>query len=51
MLKKSIYTLLAGSLFLGMSFNLSAETKVYQGLGKSANFRVGPGKDSKGVDV
>lgn len=34
-----------------MSFNLSAETKVYQGLGKSANFRVGPGKDSKGVDV
>ncbi|WP_443864224.1 FMN-binding protein [Fusobacterium ulcerans] len=51
MLKKSIYTLLAGSLFLGMSFNLSAEAKVYQGLGKAANFRVGPGKDSKGVEV
>lgn len=29
---------------------LSAE-KLYQGLGKSSNFRVGPGKDNKGVQV
>ena len=51
MLKKSIYTLLAGSLFLGISSNLLAETKLYQGLGKTANLRVGPGKDSKEVNV
>ena len=30
---------------------LFAATKMYQGLGKSSNFRVGPGKDDKGVEV
>lgn len=49
MLKKSIFTLMAGAMFLGVSVNALAETKVYQGLGKASNFRVGPGKDSEGA--
>lgn len=51
MFKKYGFTLLTGVLFLGASFSVLAETKIYQGLGKAANFRVGPGKDSEGVDV
>ncbi|WP_255492205.1 FMN-binding protein [Cetobacterium sp. 2A] len=35
----------------GMSLAFGAEAQVYQGLGKSANFRVGPGKDNKDVPV
>lgn len=39
----------AGLLLLGNS--VYASTKLYQGLGKSTNFRIGPGKDSEGVNV
>ena len=42
--------LLVGGLLFS-SNSLLASTKLYQGLGKSSNFRVGPGKDSKGVNV
>lgn len=49
MFKKPIYVLLAGSLLLGTT--AMAEGKLYHGLGKSSNFRLGPGKDSKGVEV
>lgn len=42
--------LLVGGLLFS-SNSLFASTKLYQGLGKASNFRVGPGKDSKGVNV
>lgn len=47
---KILKVLLIGGLLLSTN-SLFASTKLYQGLGKSSNFRVGPGKDSKGVDV
>lgn len=47
---KILKVLLIGGLLLSTN-SLFAATKLYQGLGKSSNFRVGPGKDSKGVDV
>lgn len=47
---KILKILLIGGLLLSTN-SLFASTKLYQGLGKSSNFRVGPGKDSKGVDV
>jgi hypothetical protein len=47
---KILKILLIGGLLL-LTNSLFASTKLYQGLGKSSNFRVGPGKDSKGVDV
>ena len=48
--KRFLKALLIGGLILSTN-SLFASTKLYQGLGKSSNFRVGPGKDSKGVDV
>lgn len=45
---KILKTLLIGGLLLSTN-SLFASTKLYQGLGKSSNFRVGPGKDSKDV--
>lgn len=47
MLKKFIL----GSLFCTLALNAMAGEKIYQGLGSTSNFRVGPGKDSKGVQV
>lgn len=46
-----MYALLVGSLLLATTSGAMAAEKLYQGLGKSANFRVGPGKDSEGVPV
>lgn len=43
--------LLLSSLLLGVNSIAMAETKLYQGLGQTSNFRVGPGKDNKGVPV
>ena len=48
--KNFLKVLLVGGLLLSAN-SLFASTKLYQGLGKSSNFRVGPGKDSKGVNV
>ena len=42
--------LLVGGLIFSTN-SLYASTKLYQGLGKSSNFRVGPGKDSENVNV
>lgn len=39
------------SLILGLGTTALAETKLYQGLGQTSNFRVGPGKDNKGTLV
>ena len=39
------------SLILGLGTTAVAETKLYQGLGQTSNFRVGPGKDNKGTPV
>lgn len=50
MLKKLFPLVLAAGIFTGTSA-LGADVKVYQGLGNAANFRVGPGKDEKGVQV
>ncbi|MBQ3438240.1 MAG: FMN-binding protein [Fusobacterium sp.] len=50
MFKKSLKLLVLG-LLLGTAASAVAAEKLYQGLGKSSNFRVGPGKDNKGVPV
>lgn len=50
-MKKSSKALLLGGIFLALASGAMAEGKLYQGLGKSSNFRVGPGKDSQGVPV
>lgn len=47
---KFLKILLIGGLLISTNF-LFASTKFYQGLGKSSNFRVGPGKDSKNTPV
>lgn len=47
---KLLKVLLIGGLLLSTN-SLFAATKLYQGLGKSSNFRVGPGKDSKSIEV
>lgn len=46
-----MYALLLGSLFLVTANGALATEKLYQGLGQTSNFRVGPGKDSQGVPV
>lgn len=51
MLRKSIKALALMALFFGVVTGVQAAEKLYQGLGKSSNFRVGPGKDKKGVPV
>lgn len=51
MLKKSFKALALMALFFGVVTGVQAAEKLYQGLGKSSNFRVGPGKDKKGVPV
>ena len=47
---KFLKILLIGGLLISTN-SLFASTKFYQGLGKSSNFRVGPGKDSKNTPV
>ena len=42
---------LLATLILGLGTTALAETKLYQGLGQTSNFRVGPGKDKKGTPV
>lgn len=51
MLKKSIKVLSMGALLLGIASTAFGAEKLYQGLGKSSNFRIGPGKDKKEVPV
>ena len=51
MIKKYLPLSLAAILFCSSISTFSAETKVYQGLGQTSNFRVGPGKDSEGQQV
>lgn len=50
MLKKILPISLLSMVILSSSA-LANEMKVYQGLGKATNFRVGPGKDSEGTPV
>lgn len=50
MFKKSL-KLLVLALLLGSATSAVAAGKLYQGLGKASNFRVGPGKDNTGVPV
>lgn len=51
MIKKWLPLSLTAFLICGSITTLATETKLYQGLGHSANFRVGPGKDSDGQQV
>ena len=51
MLKRTVKMLVFGILLLGTTITAFGAEKLYQGLGKSSNFRVGPGKDNKGVQV
>ncbi|MDD7410179.1 FMN-binding protein [Fusobacterium gastrosuis] len=51
MVKKSLKKIMMGALFLSLATGVMGAEKLYQGLGKSSNFRVGPGKDNKGTPV
>jgi hypothetical protein len=51
MLKKFFPVLIAAGIFAAANTSYGADVKVYQGLGNTTNFRVGPGKDDKGVQV
>ncbi|MDX8336014.1 MULTISPECIES: FMN-binding protein [Cetobacterium] len=49
---KKLLPISLASIFICSSISaLASETKVYQGLGQTSNFRVGPGKDSEGKQV
>lgn len=51
MIKKWLPLSLSALILCGSITSFAAETKIYQGLGHSTNFRVGPGKDSEGQEV
>lgn len=51
MIKKWLPLPLSALILCGSITSFAAETKIYQGLGHSTNFRVGPGKDSEGQQV
>lgn len=51
MLKRLAKIFVFMSLLLATTVTVFGAEKLYQGLGKSSNFRVGPGKDNKGVQV
>ena len=51
MIKKWLPLSLSTLILCGSITSFAAETKIYQGLGHSTNFRVGPGKDSEGQEV
>lgn len=42
MVKKSLKKIMMGALFLSLATGVMGAEKLYQGLGKSSNFRVGP---------
>ena len=51
MIKKYLPLSFAAFLLFNSATTYSTEIKVYQGLGQTSNFRVGPGKDSEGQQV
>lgn len=51
MIKKWIPLSFTAILICSSITSFAAETKIYQGLGHSKNFRIGPGKDSEGHQV
>lgn len=51
MIKKYLPLSFAAILLCSSVTTFASETKVYQGLGQTSNFRVGPGKDSEGQQV